>query len=114
MRDTILEIKNRIKYHASMQRLTKLLRKQPENVPNYSEVVDILIDDKFFTEDMRYDAACAVRCRKDLISALLDFYHEIRGSDYRHISLEKVKSTGRWFYKQNLDLLRKEFGIEDD
>lgn len=55
-----------------------------------------------------WSAANRVQSNKARITAALNLYHELRGSDYRH----NVSDEHSWAYGRALKELREEFAVE--
>jgi len=54
-----------------------------------------------------YSATGDVIQRKGIITALLNYYHEARGSEYKH----GIRGNAQWSYDKAMDELRKEFPL---
>jgi hypothetical protein len=104
IKEAIFTIKERIKTLSANQTLAKRARKT--TIP-YGELYEI----KKKLGGLKKDWWCAqgyVADHRIEITALLNFYHEIRNSEYRH----GICLGTKWYYDRQYDKLKNEFALK--
>lgn len=103
-------LKEKIKSLSSKQRSLKLLRKtslSPERRAALIAEVGMTDWMKETPETVSYRAWSTVETRRTEITACINLYHELRGSEHRH----GVDETSRYYYEKALANIRKEIAM---
>jgi hypothetical protein len=107
----IKALKTKIKDLASKQRSLKLLRKTtlpPERrTALLAETGMVKAWEGRDVEGISYSAWSLVETRRTEITAAINLYHELRGSEHRH----GVDEQSGYYYEKTLATLRKELAV---
>jgi hypothetical protein len=104
-RTLIFNVKQEIKKLAEEQPILKRARKSLLPREEFAVIKKQFAPDKDWWD--HNSAAGMVRDRKIKITAYLNLYHELRGSDYRH----GVRDDNKWWYDRCYNKLKEEVTV---